>query len=163
MQNLIDRYWMRYAMSLAMRAEQEGEIPVGAVVILNDHIIGEGWNRSIIDNDPTAHAEMIAIRQAGQLVGNYRLLGATLYVTLEPCIMCSGAMIHSRIRRLVYGASDHKTGAVASVFPILTDVRHNHQIEVIGGIESEACSSLLSSFFRKRRQEKKANKSIIQI
>lgn len=159
MQDLIDQYWMRYAIGLAKKAEDEGEIPVGAVVVLDNHIIGEGWNHSIVDHDASAHAEMIAIRRAGQLVGNYRLLGATLYVTLEPCIMCSGAMIHSRIRRLVYGATDKKTGAVDSVFPILADSRHNHQIEVTAGVEADSCSTLLSNFFRKRRLEKKKLKN----
>ena len=153
-----DIHWMQYAMQLARRAEEAGEVPVGAVLVLNNEVIGEGWNLSICRHDPCAHAEIMAIRQAGQNIGNYRLLGATLYVTLEPCIMCAGAMIHSRIERLVYGASDLKTGAAGSVFDVLTDPRHNHIVSVIGGIEAEACSQQLSNFFRRRRAEKKAAK-----
>ncbi|NCB58123.1 MAG: tRNA adenosine(34) deaminase TadA [Gammaproteobacteria bacterium] len=153
-----DIHWMQYAMQLARRAEEAGEVPVGAVLVLNNEVIGEGWNLSICRHDPCAHAEIIAIRQAGQNMGNYRLLGATLYVTLEPCVMCAGAMVHSRIERLVYGASDLKTGAAGSVFDVLTDPRHNHVVSVIGGVEAEACSQQLSDFFRRRRAEKKAAK-----
>ena len=153
-----DIHWMQYAMQLARRAEEAGEVPVGAVLVLNNEVSGEGWNLSICRHDPCAHAEIMAIRQAGQNMGNYRLLGATLYVTLEPCVMCAGAMVHSRIERLVYGASDLKTGAAGSVFDVLTDPRHNHIVSVIGGIEAEACSQQLSDFFRRRRAEKKAAK-----
>ncbi|MBB6056030.1 tRNA adenosine(34) deaminase TadA [Tolumonas osonensis] len=153
-----DIYWMQYAMQLACRAEEAGEVPVGAVLVLNNEVIGEGWNLSICQHDPCAHAEIMAIRQAGRKIGNYRLLGATLYVTLEPCVMCAGAMIHSRIERLVYGASDLKTGAAGSVFDVLSDPRHNHVVSVTGGVEAEACSRQLSDFFRRRRAEKKAAK-----
>lgn len=153
-----DIHWIRYAMQLAERAEQAGEVPVGAVLVLDNQAIGEGWNLSISQHDPCAHAEIMAIRQAGERIGNYRLLGATLYVTLEPCVMCAGAMIHSRITRVVYGASDLKTGAAGSVFDVLSDPRHNHVVEITAGVESEACSQQLSDFFRRRRAEKKAEK-----
>ena len=153
-----DIYWIRYAMQLAERAEQAGEVAVGAVLVLNNQLLGEGWNLSISRHDPCAHAEIMAIRQAGERIGNYRLLGATLYVTLEPCVMCAGAMIHSRIARVVYGASDLKTGAAGSVFDVLSDPRHNHVVEITGGVESEACSQQLSDFFRRRRAEQKAEK-----
>lgn len=153
-----DIHWMQYAMQLAHRAEDAGEVPVGAVLVLNNEVIGEGWNLSISNHDPCAHAEIMAIRQGGIKLGNYRLLGATLYVTLEPCVMCTGAMVHSRIERLVYGASDLKTGAAGSVFDVLTDPRHNHVVSVTGGVEAEACSRQLSDFFRRRRAEKKAAK-----
>ena len=153
-----DIYWIRYVMQLAERAEQAGEVPVGAVLVLDNKVIGEGWNLSISQHDPCAHAEIMAIRQAGERIGNYRLLGTTLYVTLEPCVMCTGAMIHSRIARVVYGASDLKTGAAGSVFDVLSDPRHNHVVEITSGVESEACSQQLSDFFRRRRAEKKAEK-----
>jgi tRNA(adenine34) deaminase len=153
-----DFYWMQHALQLAEIAEQAGEVPVGAVVVLENEIIGEGWNLSISQNDPCAHAEIMAIRQAGDKIGNYRLIGATLYVTLEPCVMCAGAMIHSRINRVVYGASDLKTGAAGSVFNVLDDPRHNHVISITAGVESALCSAQLSNFFRRRRAEKKAEK-----
>jgi tRNA(adenine34) deaminase len=153
-----DFYWMQHALQLAEIAEQAGEVPVGAVVVLENEIIGEGWNLSISQNDPCAHAEIMAIRQAGDKIGNYRLIGATLYVTLEPCVMCAGAMIHSRINRVVYGASDLKTGAAGSVFNVLGDARHNHVISITSGVESALCSAQLSNFFRRRRAEKKAEK-----
>lgn len=160
MQATNDIEWMNYALMLAERAEAEGEIPVGAVIVLDNQMIGEGWNRSIISHDPTAHAEIMALRQAGSQQKNYRLNGATLYVTLEPCIMCIGAIIHSRIARLVYGACDYKTGAVASVFPLALDCRHNHIIEVVGGVAAEACGQRLSAFFKRRREEKKLEKNL---
>lgn len=153
-----DIRWIHHAMRLAERAEQAGEVPVGAVLVLDNQALGEGWNLSISQHDPCAHAEIMAIRQAGERLGNYRLLNATLYVTLEPCVMCAGAMIHSRIARVVYGASDLKTGAAGSVFDVLSDPRHNHVVEITGGVESEACSLQLSDFFRRRRAEKKAEK-----
>jgi tRNA(adenine34) deaminase len=149
---------MNYALELAARAEAVGEVPVGAVLVLDDCVIGEGWNLSISQHDPCAHAEIMAIRQAGQKLGNYRLLNATLYVTLEPCVMCAGAMIHSRVGRVVYGARDLKTGAAGSVFDVLSDPRHNHKVVITAEIESERCGQQLSNFFRKRRAEKKAEK-----
>ncbi|WMC09592.1 tRNA adenosine(34) deaminase TadA [Oceanimonas pelagia] len=151
-----DEYWMRRAMALAARAEQEGEVPVGALVVYGGECVGEGWNRSIGHHDATAHAEIMALRQAGAHLGNYRLLDCTLYVTLEPCIMCAGAMVHSRIRRLVYGAADAKTGAVDSVLQLLATPGLNHRIDWQSGVLAEACSAQLSDFFRRRRAEKKA-------
>ncbi|WP_027274115.1 tRNA adenosine(34) deaminase TadA [Leminorella grimontii] len=154
-----DENWMRYALQLAERADEEGEIPVGAVLVLDNRIIGEGWNRPIGRHDPTAHAEIAALRQGGETLQNYRLLGATLYVTLEPCIMCAGAMVHSRISRLVYGASDFKTGAAGSLIDILGHPAMNHKVEVTAGVLAETCSSRLSDFFRRRREEIKAKKT----
>lgn len=153
-----DLKWMSYAQTLAAKAEAAGEVPVGAVLVQNDEIIGEGWNLSISNHDPCAHAEIMAIREAGKKIENYRLLGATLYVTLEPCVMCAGAMIHSRIQRVVYGASDLKTGAAGSVFDVLRDPRHNHQVEITANVNADQCGQQISDFFRRRREEKKAEK-----
>lgn len=151
-----DEFWMQHAIMLAKRAELAGEIPVGAVIIdENQKIIGEGFNQPILQNNPTAHAEMIAIKQAGTNLHNYRLINTTLYVTLEPCIMCAGAIIHSRIRRVVYGASDYKTGAAGSFIDILSYQGINHFAEIIGGVLANECSNLLSDFFKKRRIQKK--------
>ncbi|OCG26376.1 tRNA adenosine(34) deaminase TadA [Gilliamella sp. wkB108] len=151
-----DETWMQYALMLAKRAESLGEIPVGAVIINeNNQIIGEGFNQSILKHNPTAHAEMIAIKQAGESLHNYRLVNTTLYVTLEPCVMCAGAIIHSRIKRVVYGASDYKTGAAGSFINILAYQGINHYAEVTRGILADECSVLLSDFFKKRRLEKK--------
>lgn len=156
---LSDEYWMRRALTLAQRAWDEGEVPVGAVLVLDNHIIGEGWNRPIGCHDPTAHAEIMALREGGRALQNYRLLNATLYVTLEPCVMCAGAMVHSRIGRLVFGARDMKTGAVGSQMNIPCHPRMNHLIQVTEGILATACSGLLSRFFQHRRLEKKAMKT----
>lgn len=153
-----DEYWMQRALVLALRAQAEGEVPVGAILVLDNQVIGEGWNRSIGYNDPTAHAEIMALRQGGQAVQNYRLIDATLYVTLEPCVMCAGAMVHSRIRRLVYGANDLKTGAAGSLVDILRHPGMNHQIEITAGVLADACSHQLSAFFRLRREQQKALK-----
>ena len=143
---------MRRALQLAEHArDAENEVPVGAVVVLNGDIIGLGWNRNITLNDPTAHAEIQAIRAAGEKVGNYRLTGATLYVTLEPCAMCSMALVHARVGRVVYGATDPKTGAAGSVFDTLISERHNHRIQVDGGLLAEESSAMLREFFRSRR------------
>ncbi|OOR99404.1 tRNA adenosine(34) deaminase TadA [Canicola haemoglobinophilus] len=150
---------MRHALSLAERAETLGEIPVGAVLVDKlGNILAEGCNLSIIHNDPTAHAEIIALRQAGQKRQNYRLLDTTLYVTLEPCTMCAGAILHSRIGRLVFGAYDYKTGAVGSRFHFFNDYKMNHVLEITGGVLQEECSQKLSSFFQKRRDQKKKEK-----
>ena len=157
-----DEHWMRHAMALAARAEGIGEIPVGAVLVLGDEVVGEGWNRSISAHDACAHAEIMAIRAAGIRLENYRLLDTTLYVTLEPCCMCAGALIHSRVKRVVYGARDLKTGAAGSVFEILQDPRHNHSVELTGGVLAEACSAQLSDFFRRRRAEKKAAREALK-
>ncbi|EER46576.1 tRNA-adenosine deaminase, cytosine/adenosine deaminases [Actinobacillus minor NM305] len=147
---------MQYALSLADKAEQEGEIPVGAVLIdKNGKILGEGWNRSIILSDSTAHAEIQAIRMAGEQLQNYRLLDTTLYVTLEPCTMCAGAILHSRIGRLVFGASDYKTGAIGSRFHLFEDYKMNHFLQIRGGVMRDECSQKISAFFKKRRQEQK--------
>ncbi|MFM5169785.1 tRNA adenosine(34) deaminase TadA [Aeromonas veronii] len=157
-----DEQWMRHAMALAARAEGTGEIPVGAVLVLDGQVVGEGWNRSISEHDACAHAEVMAIRAAGKQLANYRLLDTTLYVTLEPCCMCAGALIHSRVKRVVYGARDLKTGAAGSVFEILQDPRHNHSVELTGGVLADACSAQLSAFFKRRRAEKKAAKLALQ-
>ena len=153
-----DSKWMQHAMTLARRAWEQGEIPVGAVLVHEDKIIGEGWNQSITLHDPSAHAEMMAIREAGQALQNYRMLDTTLYVTLEPCPMCAGLLVHSRIKRLVFGASDQKTGAAGSVMYLLDDERLNHQVEVTGGVLESECSEMLSDFFKLRRAEIKQKK-----
>lgn len=155
-----DEFWMRHALALADLAEQQNEIPVGAVLVKDQQIIGEGWNQSIKLHDPSAHAEMMAIRAAGKAIENYRLVNCSLYVTLEPCSMCAGLLIHSRIGRLIFGATDLKTGAVGSVYDLLSDERMNHQIEVTGGVLAEACGNKLSAFFKQRRSQKKALKKI---
>ena len=143
---------MRRALQLAAHARDvEHEVPVGAVLVLDDDIIGLGWNRNITLHDPTAHAEIQTLRAAGEKLANHRLSGATLYVTLEPCSMCAMAVIHARISRVVYAATDPKTGAAGSVFDTLVDARHNHRIEVQGGLLAEESSSLLRDFFRARR------------
>ena len=155
-----DVQMMRRALELADKAESLGEIPVGAVLVDNTgKIIGEGWNLSIVNSDPTAHAEIVALRHAAQCIQNYRLLNTTLYVTLEPCTMCAGAILHSRIKRLVFGASDAKTGAVGSRFHFFDDYKMNHSLEITGGVLQEECSRRLSAFFQKRREQKKAEKT----
>jgi len=146
-----DRQWMRHAMALAARAEGEGEVPVGAVVVHQGRLVGEGWNCTIGLKDPSAHAEILALRAAGQSLDNYRLPECVLYVTLEPCCMCAGAMIHARIERLVFGAADPKTGAAGGRFQLLTDLRHNHRLEVAGGCLATECGESLQAFFRVRR------------
>lgn len=147
-----DLVYMRRALELAACAEAEGEVPVGAVVVGADgEVIAEGWNRPISLSDPTAHAEINALRAAGQALGNYRLPGATLYVTLEPCAMCAGAMVHARVQRLVFGAPDPKTGAAGSVFDLLRAPALNHQVDVEGGVLEQECAAQLRSFFQRRR------------
>lgn len=153
-----DEYWMRQALRLALRAQEEGEVPVGALLVLDNQVIGEGWNRPIGRHDPTAHAEIMALRQGGAVLQNYRLLNATLYVTLEPCVMCAGAMIHSRIGRLVYGAADMKTGAAGSLLDILRHPGMNHQLAITAGVLADDCAGMLSAFFRQRREQQKALK-----
>lgn len=133
-------------------AEQRGEVPVGAVVVIGEAIVAEGGNRCITDHDPSAHAEIVALRAAGRQLGNYRLPGATLYVTLEPCVMCAGAMIHARVERVVYAATDPKTGAAGSVFDTLISERHNHRVAVRGGVLAEEAGELLRDFFGARRR-----------
>jgi tRNA(Arg) A34 adenosine deaminase TadA len=148
-----DAQWMRHALALAERAEREDdEIPVGAVLVDADgQVVGEGWNRNIAEHDPTAHAEIVAMRRAGRALGNHRLVGCTLYVTLEPCAMCAMAMVHARLARVVFGASDPKTGAAGSVFDLLADPRHNHRVEVRGGVLAEEAGMRLTNWFRRRR------------
>jgi tRNA(adenine34) deaminase len=143
---------MEHAMSLAHQAEMEGEVPVGAVIIRDDEIVGEGWNRTIGLSDPAAHAEIIALREAGKNIGNYRLVECTLYVTLEPCCMCAGAMIHARLERVVFGAVDPKTGAAGSRFQVLCDPGHNHRPAVSGACLADDCSEQLRRFFKRKRQ-----------
>ena len=142
---------MRYALDLAARAGEQDEVPVGAVIIRDDKLIGEGWNRPISTNDPTAHAEVVAMRAAAQQLGNYRLSGSTLYVTLEPCLMCVGAMIHARIGRLVFGAYDPKRGAVNSTMHAFDTRGLNHRLDVCGGVLEQDCADQLLRFFRVRR------------
>ena len=151
--NVTDEAWMQRALGLAERAEREDdEIPVGAVVVAADGtVLGEGWNRNITEHDPTAHAEIVAMRQAGRALGNHRLACCTLYVTLEPCAMCAMAMVHARLARVVYGAADPKTGAAGSVFGLLADPRHNHRIEVAGGVLGDEAGQRLSNYFRRKR------------
>ena len=150
---LTDEDWMRRALSLAERAEREfNEVPVGAVLVgLDGALLAEGMNRNIGDHDPTAHAEIVAMRHAGQALGNHRLLGCTLYVTLEPCAMCAMAMVHARIARVVYAATDPKTGAAGSVFDLLADPRHNHRVQVQGGLMAAQAGERLTAWFRQKR------------
>jgi tRNA(adenine34) deaminase len=142
---------MRYALKLASRAAAHGEVPVGAVLVCDGEILGEGWNRPISDRDPSAHAEMVALRAAAQKAGNYRLPGTTLYVTLEPCVMCAGAIVHARVSRLVFGARDPKAGAVDSVYDVIARPRLNHVVQWTGGVLEAECGDLLRTFFRERR------------
>ena len=146
-----DDLWMREAMMLARRAGDEKEVPVGAVIVRDGDIIGRGWNRNIGLNDPSAHAEIMAMRDAGKLIANHRLTNCSLYVTLEPCPMCAGAMIHARLDRIIFGASDPKTGAAGGKFDLLGDPAHNHRIVVAGGCLADESSALLKNFFRQRR------------
>ncbi len=150
--SVADMEYMRRALQLAAHArDAEGEVPVGAVLVQGGEIVGLGWNRNITLHDPTAHAEVMAMRAAGERLANHRLSGATLYVTLEPCAMCAMAMIHARLGRVVYAAADPKTGAAGSVFDTLLDVRHNHRIDVAGGLFADESATLLREFFRARR------------
>lgn len=143
---------MRRALDLARHTQdQHAEVPVGAVLVLDGEIIGEGWNRNITTHDPSAHAEITALRDAGQRLQNYRFPGATLFVTLEPCVMCAGAIVHARLGRVVYAAADPKTGAAGSVFDTLVSELHNHRVDVVGGVCAADASSLLQEFFRSRR------------
>lgn len=147
-----DDHWMRHALMLAGRAAVEGEVPVGAVLLdAAGRLLAEGWNRPIALHDPTAHAEIMALRAAAAAVGNYRLSACTLYVTLEPCIMCAGAIIHARIQRLVFGAADPKAGAVNAVYDVISQPRLNHRLDWTGGVLEAECGQLLRDFFRQRR------------
>jgi tRNA(adenine34) deaminase len=145
-----DTHWLQLALELAKQAAFEAEVPVGALVILGSEIIGRGYNQPIKSNDPTAHAEIIALREAGKHIKNYRLLNATLYVTLEPCAMCTGSLLHARIKRLVFGAYDQKAGAIVSRLSLLAD--HNYPLAWRGGVLASECALVLQDFFRERRQ-----------
>jgi len=149
----LDLQWMRHALALAARAEREhDEIPVGAVLVDADgRVVGEGWNRNIGDHDPSAHAEIVAMRAGGRTLGNHRLVGCTLYVTLEPCAMCAMAAIHARLVRVVYAAADPKTGAAGSVFDLIADPRHNHRVAVTGGVLADEAGTMLTNYFRRKR------------
>lgn len=147
----VDEKWMKHALALAARAEAGGEVPVGAVVVRDDTLLGEGWNRPVALKDPTAHAEILALRQAALNAGDYRLGGATLYVTLEPCPMCAAAIAHARVARLVFGAWDPRQGAAGSVFNLVTARELNHRVDAFGGVLSEECGALLRNFFAARR------------
>jgi tRNA(adenine34) deaminase len=147
---------MRQSLELARRAAAAGEVPVGAVLVLEEEKIGEGWNQPIGACDPTAHAEIVALRAAAARIGNYRLPGSTLYVTLEPCSMCAGALVHARVARVVFGAADPRAGAAGTVFDLLRSTALNHRADVVGGILAEECGVLLWEFFRARRRGRAA-------
>ncbi|WP_292362014.1 MULTISPECIES: tRNA adenosine(34) deaminase TadA [unclassified Methylophaga] len=146
-----DEYWMRQALKLAQQAEQYGEVPVGAVIVLNNELIGSGWNQPISQQDPSAHAEIIALRAACLQQQNYRLPNSTMYITLEPCIMCAGAIVHARIERVVYAATEPKTGAAGSCFDIFNTSQLNHRVKCEQGVLAEESSQMLRDFFRSKR------------
>ncbi len=152
---MTDEDYMRLALELARQAEQAGEVPVGAVVVKDGKVVGCGFNAPISRHDPSAHAEMLALRDAGRQLGNYRLVGCELFVTLEPCVMCVGAMFHARIARVVYGARDPKTGAAGSVLNLFTSAPLNHHARIEGGVLSDECGAVLSNFFAARRARQK--------
>ncbi|HEX3154344.1 MAG TPA: tRNA adenosine(34) deaminase TadA [Candidatus Angelobacter sp.] len=152
-QSGVDAGWMERALELAQLAAAAGEVPVGALVIKDGEIIGQGHNRNLLDNDPTAHAEIVALRQAAARLGNHRLTGCTMVATIEPCSMCAGALIHARIARLVYGASDPKAGAAGSTVEVINHPSLNHRMEVTAGVLAAKCSEILQRFFRKKRQQ----------
>ena len=146
-----DEYWMQQAMAVAQQAQAKGEVPVGAIIVRDNKCLAQSGNQSIIDHDPTAHAEISAIRSAAKQINNYRLLGTTLYVTLEPCMMCAGAMLHARIQRLVFGAYDHRTGVAGGCFDWLLDEKHLHKITITGGVMKNECAQMLQDFFKAKR------------
>lgn len=152
---MTDADYMRLALELARSAQTAGEVPVGAVVVKDGEIVGRGYNAPISRHDPSAHAEMLALRDAAQHLGNYRLADCELFVTLEPCLMCAGAIMHARIARVVYGASDPKTGACGSVLDAFAEQRLNHHTDVVGGVLAEQCATMLSNFFAMRRAQQK--------
>jgi tRNA(adenine34) deaminase len=149
-----DELFMEEALRAAQRALEAGEVPVGAVVVCDGQIVGRGSNRNLSESDPTAHAEIIALRQAGAAVGNHRLEGCELFATIEPCAMCAGALVHARLKRLVYGADDPKAGAVRSVMQVLNHPSLNHRMEVRSGVLAGRCAEMVQAFFRRRREEK---------
>ena len=146
-----DELWMEEALRCAQRALEADEVPVGAVVVCDGRVVGRGWNRNLTDFDPSAHAEIVALREAGQNLGNHRLGGCELFATIEPCAMCAGAAIHARVRRLVYGADDPKAGAVHSVLQVVNHPSLNHQMEIRGGVLAGRAAEILQEFFRSRR------------
>lgn len=147
----LDQFWMQRALELARHAGSLGEVPIGAVLIKDDQIVGEGFNSPISQQDPSAHAEIVALRDAARRLGNYRLLNTTLYVTIEPCVMCAGALVHARVNEVVFGADEPRTGAGGSVFDILQSSKLNHQVTVRGGVMASESASLLQQFFKDRR------------
>jgi len=151
MESESEEYYMGLALAEAQKAQAAGEVPVGAVIVSEGNVIGKGFNRPISGNDPTAHAEIVALRDAAQHQQNYRLSNATLYCTVEPCMMCAGAIIHARIARVVFGTPDPKAGAAGSIYNVLTDPRLNHRVEVLSGIREDECAALLRQFFSARR------------
>jgi tRNA(Arg) A34 adenosine deaminase TadA len=157
-----DRRWMRYALGLAVTAFDKDEVPIGAVVVLEGEIIGEGYNQTIECTDPTAHAEIVALREAARRTDNYRLPGACVYVTVEPCTMCVGALIQARVRRLVIGAAEPKTGAVFSRARLLDSPAHNHQIDVATGVHEALCRDLMTTFFQAKRKPRENPKQAIE-
>jgi tRNA(adenine34) deaminase len=152
-----DEFWMRRALELAVQGEALGEVPVGAVIVRDGDVIGEGFNQPISSSDPSAHAEIVALRAAAKNINNYRLVGSSLYVTLEPCTMCVGALIHARIERLIFGTTEPKSGAVTSRSQLLDADYFNHKIQLTSGVLAQECQCQLSNFFQKRREEKKNN------
>ena len=151
---ITDEEWMQQAFQLAKKSEGQGEVPVGAIIVYQNEIIGKGWNQPILLHDPTAHAEIIALREAGRKMHNYRLLESTMYVTLEPCAMCAGAIVQARISRLVYAVEDKKTGACGSVFNIVQKEELNHSVEITKGILERECQTLIKNFFKEKRLKK---------
>ncbi|WP_444998081.1 tRNA adenosine(34) deaminase TadA [Aliikangiella sp. IMCC44359] len=154
-EKLNHKYWMKQALLLAEKAEACGEVPVGAILVKDNKIVGEGYNQPIVNHDPTAHAEVIALRAAGRKIGNYRLVDTTLYVTLEPCAMCAMAMVHARVKTLVFATREPRTGAAGSLYQLLQHVGHNHQIDIVEGVMQEDSAEMLKRFFKRRRHRLK--------
>jgi tRNA(adenine34) deaminase len=152
---MTDEDYMREALALAQKGQEAGEVPVGALVVCGGEIVGRGFNQPISSHDPTAHAEVMALRDAAGRLGNYRLVGCTLYVTMEPCVMCAGAILHARVARVVYGAKEYKTGAHGSIVDVFAEPRLNFHCEVTGGVLADECAAMISEFFAVRRQEKR--------
>lgn len=150
-----DEDYMRQALDLARQGWQAGEVPVGALVVCGGEIVGRGYNQPISSHDPTAHAEVVALRDAAGRIGNYRLVGCTLYVTMEPCVMCAGAIFHARVARVVYGAQEYKTGAHGSIVNVFAEPRLNFHCEITGGVLADQCAGMISDFFEERRQQRR--------
>ena len=159
MPNRSDELWMEEALREARRAEASGEVPVGAVIVADGSIVARAGNRNLADNDPTAHAEILALKQAGAAVGNHRLLQCDMFVTIEPCAMCAGAIVHARLRRLVYGADDPKAGAAGSVMEVLNHPQLNHHLEITRGVLAARCMAVLQDFFRRKRESAPAQET----